>query len=75
MGNGITVIFGKVRTQRGGPTPAGERSGPPAGGLDAACVAPPGGREAPAEPTRELLHESHHEGRDFERTVQTFRGE
>lgn len=73
MAKGITVIFGEVRTQQSGPTRASELSGPPAGGWESACAAPPKPRDAPAEARRELIHESHHAGRNFERRVQTFR--
>jgi hypothetical protein len=85
MSTGVTVIFGRVRTQIAAPSLASGMSGPPPGGAGAqACAdpAPPAHGRGHArglpkpkpKPKHEpkLLFENKFKGRDFERRIRTF---
>jgi hypothetical protein len=74
--NGITVIFGTVRTTTT-PSESSGLSGPPGGTWAQACAAAPARRRGRA---RSLAHDSSSvfdhtfKGRNFERRVRTFVG-
>ncbi|HVH98443.1 MAG TPA: hypothetical protein VM869_07025 [Enhygromyxa sp.] len=78
MGNGVTVIFGTVRTTRS-PSEASVFSGPPGGAWAPACSATRPrrrGRARPSEtpPVSKPAFDETTKGRNFKRRVRTFVG-
>ncbi|HLT38886.1 MAG TPA: hypothetical protein VK034_21510 [Enhygromyxa sp.] len=78
MGNGVTVIFGLVRSQQAASSMS-HLSGPPGGGWLQPCGAPKPrrrGRARPPEPppARKPVKVEKFSGRDFSRRALTFVG-